>query len=227
MSFLFNHYQILKRFVRKSLLKNYYYFMNSYSQYGEDLILNKLLRGKKNGFFIDIGAHHPSYLSNTYRFYKKAGWSGINIEPDPSLFLSFINERPNDINLNIGIGPADGLMPFYLMSASTLSTFSKISADRAIKEGHEIVNIENIPVLKLDSVFKRYCSEKSVDFMSVDVEGFEMDVLRSNDWVRFRPNYLIVEINQNTNKIMRFLKGVGYLNIFNNGTNCIFLDKNH
>ena len=91
----------------------------------------------------------------------------------------------------------------------------------------EIVNIENIPVLKLDSVFKRYCSEKSVDFMSVDVEGFEMDVLRSNDWVRFRPNYLIVEINQNTNKIMRFLKGVGYLNIFNNGTNCIFLDKNH
>src|SRR5579864_1383027 len=75
----------------------------SYSQYKEDLWIDRMLGYKKNGFYIDIGASDPNYLNNTKKFYEK-GWKGLNVEPNPSTFRKLKEDRDRDINLNVGVG---------------------------------------------------------------------------------------------------------------------------
>ena len=98
--------------------------IGSFSQYNEDLLVDVLLNCKKNGFYVDVGANNPSILSNTKRFYDR-GWKGINIEPNPELYKEFVLERKRDVNLNIGVGNSSDKLPFYVMSANTLSSFDK------------------------------------------------------------------------------------------------------
>tara|TARA_R110001606_G_scaffold258479_3_gene406249 strand:- start:196 stop:819 length:624 start_codon:yes stop_codon:yes gene_type:complete len=200
--------------------------IGSVSQYGEDVILDRLLGKKKVGFFLDIGANHPRKFSNTFRFSKR-GWVGVNVEPDPELYKRFPKERPNDINLNVGVGPINGKMPFYKISADTLSTFNKEAADKAIQDGHKLINTITVPVISLEMLLEKYKPNGNIDFMSLDVEGFEMEVLKSNDWSRFRPYLIIVEVDKGGESIKSYLKGVGYRENFNNGTNCIFIDDGY
>src|SRR5215211_2513715 len=98
----------------------------SYSQCGEDLLIQYLfnLRGIPKPSYIDIGANDPFFLSNTAIFYKK-GCRGINIEANPLLIKNFKLHRPEDINLNIGVGPKDDELNFFIINHPTLSTFSK------------------------------------------------------------------------------------------------------
>ena len=77
--------------------------VKAYSQQGEDLVVNCLLQWNTTGFYIDIGAHHPFRYSNTHLFYLK-GWHGINIDPRPGIAADFSRYRPNDINLEVGVG---------------------------------------------------------------------------------------------------------------------------
>src|SRR3954468_21715772 len=97
------------------------YSKRSFSQCGEDLIVDHIFQQLKieKPSYLDIGAYHPKRLSNTYLFYLK-GSRGINVEPDPSLFEAFLNERQEDINLNIGIGPKSGTADFYIMNEPAL-----------------------------------------------------------------------------------------------------------
>lgn len=103
----------------------------SYSQCGEDLIIEQLFSvlGRQKVSYLDVGAHHPTYLSNTYLFYKNGG-HGVCVEPDPSLFVQFKKMRPKDINLNCGVGASNGVADFFIMSTSTLNTFSRLEAER-------------------------------------------------------------------------------------------------
>jgi len=197
--------------------------INSSAQYCEDLILYALLNFKKSGFYIDIGANNPSIISNTEFFYN-LGWSGINIEPDPHLLEKFEIVRSRDINLNLGIGSEHGELDFYRLSADTLSTFSKDAVKEYINDGHKILDILKVPVRSLAEVFKEHAEGKDVDFMSIDVEGFEIEVLNSNDWNNYRPKIIILEINQNPTILLTYLNSIKYKLVFNNQTNAIFLD---
>jgi len=228
--------RLLKKFINKVTKKNIFYFdqevpyyidphFNSYSQYQEDLILGLLLSSKKSGFYVDIGANDPVFLNNTLHFYKN-GWSGINVEPDPRLYKKISDLRTKDINLNIGIGPKSGLMNFYKMSADTLSTFNKKAA---IKNGKihsaKLISVEQIEVKPLSEIFEVYLKNKEIDFISVDVEGFELSVLKSNDWEKFRPTIIMAEINHEGLSIIEYLKSNGYSLIYSNKTNGIFIDN--
>lgn len=197
---------------------------NSYSQFGEDLILERLLNNKQHGIYLDVGANDPDIYNNTKRFYQR-GWSGINIEPDVELFEKLCKIRPRDINLNIGIGSIKGEMTFYKTSADTLSTFSEHEVQNLEKEGYEVISAKKVPVLPLVDIFTKHLADKHVDFMSLDVEGLELDVLKSNDWSRFRPFIVVAEINKNVEKIIHFLKEHDYELVYNNKTNGIFEDK--
>ena len=106
----------------------------SYSQCGEDLIVDFLLTHMlkiEKPVYLDIGAHHPWSLNNTMLFYKR-GCTGINIEPDPVLFADFPRFRSKDININKGVGFAGypAIADFYIMSYKALNTFSKAEAER-------------------------------------------------------------------------------------------------
>jgi len=197
----------------------------TYSQYQEDLILDCIFNSKKEGTYVDIGANNPDLLSNTKRFYDK-GWSGINIEPTPHLFDAICKKRLRDINLNVGIGKSNGELTFYELSANTLSTFSKEAAIENCRIYNSSIQKEYLVKIKtLKEIFEKYLSEKSIDFLSVDTEGFELDVLESNDWSIHRPRAIIIELNQNENKVVEFLSSISYTLIYNNFTNGIFIDK--
>jgi len=199
--------------------------VNSYSQYGEDLILDGILEYKKRGFFIDIGANDPVIFNNTKRFYDR-GWSGINIEPNPVLYKKFASQRTRDINLNLGVGLNSQEMPFYLLSADTLSSFSKSDAKRnSILFNERIIDIKNIQMVALSQIFKDYSDNRNIDFISVDVEGYEMEVIKSNDWTKYRPRLILIEIAHNTMEIISYLKNCEYELVFKNSTNGIFLDS--
>lgn len=164
----------------------------SYSQGGEDLVVDQLLGRKAKGFYVDVGANDPWRFNNTARFYKR-GWRGINIEPDPVIFAGLARSRAGDTNLNIGVGCQTGQLQFYRFFPDVFSTFSKEQAEYSRGKGLEIVETIEVPVRTLDELLAENCPDRQVDFMSIDVEGTELDVLLSNDWDRFKPAVVVVE----------------------------------
>jgi FkbM family methyltransferase len=200
----------------------------SYSQEGEDLILNRIFEGKTKGFYIDVGAHHPYRFSNTYFFYKK-GWSGINIEPNPEVHSYFKSKRPRDINLQVGVSESNGFLKYNYFNDPALNTFdSDVVKDRLEKTSYKVIKIDYIPVLRLDEVLlKHLSSNQIIDFLSVDVEGLDFQVLKSNDWTKHRPVCVLVEVlNSTLDKIMNsdihaFMENNGYA-LFSRTYNTLF-----
>lgn len=189
--------------------------LGSYSQKGEDLIIEKLLGKKKDGFYVDVGANHPTACSNTYRFYKK-GWRGINIEPNQINIQKFRRIREEDINLGIGISQKKGKMVFYEFFETALSTFSKEEAEKNIKVGKKLKQKVTVSVEKLSDVLNKYAKGKEIDFFSIDTEGFDMEVLKSNDWNNFKPTIICLETagrgytEDYSQEFMEYLSKYGY-----------------
>ena len=211
------------------------FFMGSYSQVQEDLVLDRLTGNKKLGFYVDVGAYDPYRFSNTMRFYRR-GWHGINIEPNTEYWKRFVAERSRDINLNIGIANQKGILTFFSMEPPTLSTFVERQAEEYIRNGFLLREKKRISVYPLRLIFDKYLNKKHIDFLSLDVEGFEMVVLKSNDWRRYRPWVLCVETaiegdQDKTSKIKRsikrYLEQIGYRFVFDNGLNSFYTDTYH
>lgn len=163
----------------------------SFSQSGEDLIVKFIFDqlGIINPGYLDIGAHHPYYLSNTALLYE-SGSRGINIEPDPSLFKNFILYRKEDINLNIGISDRKGEQDFYVMNVPTLNTFSKHDAERFGFEGpYKIEKILKLRTDRIQNVITQYANNKFPQFLNIDAEGIDELIIDSID---FSSNYPIV-----------------------------------
>jgi len=204
---------------------------NSYSQKGEDVEIDKLLKHKKKGFYVDVGANHPVRFNNTYRFYKE-GWHGINIEPDPENFEKIVKVRSRDVNLNLGVGKKSGELELYQFIPDTLTTFSKDEANRYRSEGYILRGKRKVGVKPLSEIFDEYVRHKKIDFMSVDTEGFDLEVLKSNNWRRYRPKVVCVESRSFSsspgsvdNRIRSYLIRVGYREYLHTGVNSIYIDK--
>ena len=178
------------------------YRMDSFSQSGEDLIVAYIFRvlGIDKPTYMDIGAHHPFRLSNTALFYKR-GCSGINIEPDPELFSAFQSKRSRDINLNIGIGKSSGELTFYKMDVPALNTFSQEEALRMqAKHGHKIVAEVKVDIMTPSQVVDKYHGGSFPHFLSIDVEGFEQEILSAIDLNKTAPLVVCLEtISYETN----------------------------
>lgn len=199
--------------------------LGSYSQYGEDLIVDALLGCPSDGCYIDIGANDPEFLSNTRRFYIR-GWHGINIEPEPNLFQKLSEGRPSDVNLNVGIGAESGTLKFYRLEPSTLSSFDPAVARYNRRSlGAKALGEVILPVVTLTSVLDKHLKDREIDFMSVDVEGSELEVLQGNDWQRYRPRLILIEIYHRGKEIQSYLNSHGYRLIWSNSTNGIFIDE--
>jgi len=190
-----------------------------YSQNGEDLILNRFLDNKKEGFFVDVGAHHPIRFSNTFLFYKK-GWSGINIDAMPGSMAAFNKIRPKDINVEKGIALKNDKLTFYQFNESALNTFSKEEAFSKNKDGYKIIQRNLIEVDTLENILDKYMPiNTKIDFLNIDAEGKDEEVLISNNWVKYKPSYILVEIlrevylGKNNSSIKKFLKTKGYIPI--------------
>ena len=170
------------------------YYRKSWSQCGEDLILRFLfdLLQIARPSYIDIGAHHPWYFNNTYLFYRQ-GARGVNVEPDTSLHAGLRRGRPWDANLNIGIGPREAELDFYVMSNPTLNTFSASQARKHVEQhGLRIADTRRIRVETFAQVVDTHMG-RTPDLVSLDVEGLELDILRTIDFSMYRPHVFCIE----------------------------------
>lgn len=188
-----------------------------YSQEGEDLIVQRLLE-KQSGFFVDVGAHHPLKLSNTYLLYKQ-GWRGINIDAMPGVKKVFDERRPADINIEMGVSLYESELIYYSFNLPALNTFSKEEA--IAKQKLPGVFLENEQLIKtkpLAAILDQYMpSQTHIDLMSIDVEGLDEQVLRSNNWDKYKPTVILIEQHNillqelMESEIFRYLNDKGYL----------------
>ncbi len=168
---------------------------------------------KMDGFYVDVGAYHPVLFSNTYFFYLN-GWRGINVEARPGSRKLFDETRPRDINLEVGISTGRGEMTYYVIGEdSTMNSFNAQFLEE-IGMLREVKRKIPVAVLPLREVLETHLpANQVIDFMSVDVEGHDLQVLESNDWDRFRPRFLVVEdeqVDADCSEIVRFMRGRGY-----------------
>lgn len=170
------------------------YYRKSWSQCGEDLIMRYLfdLLQIARPSYLDIGAHHPCHYNNTYLFYRQ-GARGVNVEPDPSLHAELSRGRRRDVNLNLGVGPYEAELDFYVMSRRTLNTFSAAVARKYVEEhGLRIVETRRIRVQTFAQVVDSQMGG-TPDLVSLDAEGLDLEILRSIDCSRYRPHVFCVE----------------------------------
>jgi FkbM family methyltransferase len=166
--------------------------MISYAQNFEDVMIARLFDDMHRGFYVDIGAAHPDFLSVTRHFYDR-GWCGVNIEPTFCFYPLLCEARPRDINLQCAIGNGPGFTTFYEIPAfAENSTLASGVADRLTAAGLTATP-HQVEVVRLAEVCDLHVKDRTIDFMKIDVEGSELGVLQSGDWKRFRPRLLIVE----------------------------------
>ena len=192
----------------------------SFAQEGEDLILEELFFGKADsGFYVDVGALHPHRYSNTYFFYRK-GWRGINIDATPGSMEPFVLHRPRDINLQQAIALRRQPLAFYLFNDPALNSFSKeiSEARQSAHPQYRIVGTVEMETLPLKEVLDRHLPPgQKIDFLTIDAEGLDLDVLRSNDWDRYAPDIVLTESLDCRSasallgsELHRLLDGLGY-----------------
>jgi FkbM family methyltransferase len=164
----------------------------SYAQNGEDVILNRIFMGKKKGFYIDVGAGRPDDDSVTKAFYE-LGWNGINIEPHPVNFEPLNIKRARDINLPIGISIENDLKPFYLLK--TNHSWGMSSFDKKCIQGltDDLYDVRKIKTQRLTKVIDDFAPNEIIDFLKIDVEGYEYEVLSSLDFDKYKPRVLVIE----------------------------------
>ncbi len=163
----------------------------SYAQNLEDILLNRVFADRSSGFYIDVGACLPIDDSVTKLFYEH-GWHGINIEPQPTFFEVLARDRPRDINLPVGLSNREGTLVFYEVPADRgISTFSAEQAEEYRRAGREIIE-RSVPVTTLARVCEEY-DVPTIDFLKIDVESHEHEVLEGADWERHRPRVVVIE----------------------------------
>lgn len=205
----------------------------SYSQCGEDLILQQLFKALRIAkvIYLDVGAHHPTYLNNTYLFHESGG-HGVCIEPDPSLFEELVKKRPRDINLNCGVGVSLGKADFFVMSEKTLNTFSKAEAERYQSYGNQrVAKIIRVELKTINDILETNFVD-CPNLVSLDVEGMDYPILQSFDFRKYRPEVFCLETltytedksERKLGEIISLMHTNGYLTYADTYINTIFVE---
>lgn len=227
-----------QNFVQKLIkIKNNYldgYALKSYSQEGEDMILNRLFEKQQKGFYVDIGAHHPKRFSNTYYFYKK-GWTGINIDAMPGSMKPFNKCRKRDINIEKPVSDKKQILTYYAFNEPALNGFSKeLSKERNTNDnGYQIIFEKDIETLTLEEILDvNLPDNQEIDFMTIDVEGLDFMVLKSNNFEKYKPKFILIEILGKTfseiynSEITKFLEKNNY-SIYSKAVYTVIFKKNN
>jgi FkbM family methyltransferase len=198
----------------------------SYSANREDVFLNRLFAMRSTGFYVDIGAAHPIYENDTKALYDR-GWHGINVEPNVGFFRELVAGRPRDCNLNLAVSDTPGNLTYHEVIGTGLSTCDPEEAARAAAKGFRVVQ-HQVESDTLRHILERARPSK-IDLLKIDVEGFELRVLQSNDWTRFRPTLILAEATypesptRRPDELTPFLTGHGYHRVYFDGLNDYFV----
>lgn len=193
------------------------YLVPAYSSEGEDLLLKRIFHEKREGVYVDVGAHHPFRVSNTYLFYKRR-WKGINIDPMPGTKALFDRYRPLDVNLEMGVSATRQQLTYHIFNEPALNTFSGEKVKEYTQEPqYKVIHKKEIATWPLADILDHYLpAGKAIDFLTIDAEGLDMEVLRSNNWSKYRPAYVLVEASpflladMEASELGMFMQQVGY-----------------
>ncbi|WP_298717472.1 FkbM family methyltransferase [Chitinophaga sp.] len=165
---------------------------------------------------MDVGALHPKRFSNTYKFYRK-GWRGINIDAMPGSMAEFRNIRPEDINLEIPVSDKAETLDFYIFNEPALNTFSKeLAEERSQKAIYHVEKVVKVQTDTLSGILDAHLpAGKAIDFLTIDAEGLDYQVLVSNNWTKYRPKVVLIESELDIRGLMgsesdRLLEANGY-----------------
>ena len=216
---------VLNRFRRQ--------YRKSYAQSGEDIIVDYLLRGVlriDRPTYLDVGAHDAKHLSNTYLFYRM-GLSGVCVETNPVLCSRIKRARPRDKCLNVGVGiDRRSEADFYVMQPATLSTFSREFVDQALTNPkYELKRTVRIPLIRLHDIIEEHF-DRCPEFVSIDVEGLDLDIVRGFDFERYRPQVICIESvthvsEEKIDGIFQRMSDVDYIVYGDTFINTIFVEK--
>ncbi|MEO6583896.1 MAG: FkbM family methyltransferase [Ferruginibacter sp.] len=232
--------RLFRKFIKKYFIPKVQF---SYSQFGEDLIIAYFFNnlGINKPTYLDIGANEARYISNTFYFYEH-GSKGVLIEPNPYLAKKLKQIRRNDMVENVGIGLSQvAEADFYLFPnyANGLSTFSKTEADHWQNNGMKgigkipIEKIIKMPLLPINSILEKYFDNTALNFISIDVEGLDLDILKTMDFEKYTPELICVETLMYNEKqegykndgILQFMATKNYLPYADTRVNTIFARK--
>jgi FkbM family methyltransferase len=196
-----------------------------YSHWGEDSIIEFLFSSVSDGRYLDIGCFHPALYSNTMRLYGK-GWTGLNIDPNPFMIKQCQLMRPRDVSLNKAAGKEHGSIEYYSFHdwASSNTASREFANIIAKNQNLEMPVGKTVELVTMAELMEEYFSDRTPEFVNIDVEDLDVDVLKSGDWSRYRPHVLAIEdINfsitaPHESAIYRFLREQGYLMI----SRCIY-----
>ena len=162
----------------------------SYSNWGIDMMADFIFREKNKGVYIDIGCHHPMINNNTYPLYKR-GWNGINIDIDYSAIDSFNFLRSKDTNIEIAVSDTIGNSDlFFYHNRAAKNTLSK-------EKGLDAKQIRSIKTTTLNKIIQEsFYKDQKINFLTIDVEGFELNVLRGFDFKKYKPELVVLELIQ-------------------------------
>lgn len=174
----------------------------SYSQCGEDILLARIFAEVGNGFYVDVGCNHPEKISNTYLLYQR-GWSGICVDPHEVFAPLYREFRPRDVFLPMAVSATKTSLDIFYGAELGLSS---------AKQQHHLVNKVTVPARKLRDILDERDVARDFELLSVDVEGFEIDVLESLDFSVYRPRIIVAEYNGGSVnlELLPFLVGKGY-----------------
>ena len=210
-------------------------YRRSYSQNGEDMILNFIFKSLNitEPTYLDVGAFDAFHLSNTAFFYHN-GSRGINIEPNPVLFKKIKRYRKHDVNLNIGIATKECRMNFFVVNKPALSTFSQNEITKL--EGHpdlRVVRTIPIEVMTINKVIEEYSYGKCPDLLSIDAEGLSYEIIHSLNFQKYRPAIICIETISYSPKrdgikdtdLIKEVESHDYIMLADTYLNSIFVDK--
>jgi len=197
--------------------------MISYAQNFEDVILARAFKEQPSGFYIDVGVWQATEHSVTRHFYD-LGWSGVNIEPLPGNFEAIRAARPRDININAAASAHPGPLVFHEVRQTGLSTSRKDYAAMHASAGFDVRDVE-VQCISLKTVCDQHAQGRVIDFLKIDVEGAEADVVASADWKLYRPRIVVIEATVPLSPEVSYLDweptvlGAGYVFCYFDGLN--------
>lgn len=193
--------------------------MHSYAQHGEDVIIRQFFPEGYKGVCIDVGAVDGILMSNTFSF-EKDGWFCICCEANPTMYESLKMNRLEAVHGAIGSQDLlEGEFTIVNLTAQdgNETAVSAITIDERLLRQHEFLNPEirkvNVPMYTLDTVLLKYPALNKIDFLSIDTEGTELDVLKGFDIAKWMPKLFVIENNYNDPEIEDYLETFGYTKV--------------
>ena len=212
-----------------------YYFFNilfkknkfrriSYSYGSVDLLLEHIFKNQSHGFYIDVGCQHPVMNNNTYLLYKK-GWNGINIDLDKKNIDLFSFYRKRDLNINVAISSREDERDlFFYHDKSAINTLEKSVANY---QKAQVKKIKKVKTKTLNSIIENSkFNNLTIDFVSIDVEGHELEVIKGFDLKKYKPKVVIIEFLDLSLKKLE-IKNLNIKNFLKSEIYQYMIDKNY